>query len=366
METYYICSTNDTFMRTSIKDIPIEILAAKYQELGNVWKVGEYFGFSGQAVYSALKEAGYIRPKNVFTEGDMQTLRENYKEYRKRGELQKLADLLGRTKQFICRKAKELGLTGDLEKYEFSEEKRKELSEQAKEKIRKYGHPRGARGLVHTEEAKQKMSEASKRYWEEHFDELHTQEMRKKRSDDTMRRNSSGDMGTQSRSLVKEVEVGGKTFVIKSSWEYDIALYLDYLKSESFITDWNYEPKRFVFEYNTLGVRSYKPDFCVTRGDRVYYLEVKGWPDKKYEIKRELMQKEHPDVKIIYIMKDEYEAIERKHAKDLPGWSSLRDEAGRKIVKKCSVDGCDCEVIAKGLCRHHYYLKYQKKNKDEQ
>ena len=352
-------------MRTNIKGIPIEQIAAKYQELGSVWKVGEFFGIPGQAVHRYLRENGLAKPINVFSDRDKEILKEKYLDYRKRGELQLLADELGRTKQFICRKAKELGLTDKHLKFDFSDEKRKALSETRKEWMQTHEHPRGAKGLVHSKESREKMSLASKKFWTEHYDELHSEERRRMRSDITMRQIEAGIMGVRSRSLVKEVTVGGRTFTIKSSWEYDIALYLDYLKRNGLIDDWNYEPRKFVFKYNTLGVRTYKPDFSVIRGDRVYYLEVKGWPDKKYEIKRELMRKEYPDIKLIYVMKDQYFAIERKHASELIGWASLRDEAGSKIEKLCSVEGCNEKVIAKGLCRHHYYLKYQKKSKHD-
>ena len=295
---------------------------------------------------------------HLFTSEDKAVLMEKYSDYRSRGELQKLADELGRTKQFICRKAKELGLTGGLVKYDFSDDKRKQLSELAKEKIRKYGHPRGATGLVHTEEARAKMGAASKKYWEEHYDELHSESERRRRSDTTMAMVASGIMGVRSRSLTESVEVGGKTFVIKSSWEYDVALYLEYLKKNGLIDDWEYEPRTFAFKYNTLGVRTYKPDFSVTRGDMTYYIEVKGWPDKKYEIKRDLMASEFPEIRMIYIRKEQYFAIERKHSAELNGWASFRDKAGN--AKTCSVDGCGKKVHSKGLCRHHFYEKYKR------
>lgn len=346
-------------METEVKNIPIEQLAEKYQEFGSVWKVGEFFGISGQSVYEKLKKAGFINTMNVFSEEDKKVLLEKYTGYRERGELQKLADELGRTKQFICRKAKELGLTGGHIKYNFSEEKRKELSEQAKEKIRKYGHPRGAKGLVHTKESRAKMSEASKRYWEENYDELHSETERRRRSDLTMKMVASGIMGIRSRSLIERVDVGGKTFVIKSSWEYDIALYLEYLKCNRLINEWEYEPITFVFKYNTLGVRSYKPDFSVTRDDRVYYIEVKGWPDKKYEIKRKLMDEEFPEIRMIYITKGQYFSIERKHSSELTGWASFREKAG-SAKKVCAIEGCNNPVHSKGLCRHHFYEKYKR------
>lgn len=344
-------------MRKSIKDIPNEQLVEKYNETGSVWRVGEFFGVPGQSVHRRLLAIGVCKRINVFTDSDMAVLKEKYLEYRNRGELQKLADEFGRTRQFICRKARELGLTDQHLGFNFSEEKRKARSETRKEWHRTHEHPRGAAGLVHTEESRRKMGEASKRFWTEHYDEMHTPEQRRMRSDFTMSLMESGKLGIRSRSLVREVEVGGKTFVIKSSWEYDIALYLEYLKRNGLITDWNYEPVRFVFKYNTLGVRSYKPDFGVTRGDRTYYLEVKGWEDRKYNIKRRLMLEEYPAVKMVYILGDQYYAIEKKHSAELDGWAKYRDLAG-KANKLCSVEGCGKPIHSKGLCRHHFYEKY--------
>jgi len=346
-------------MRANIKDIPTEQLVEKYNETGSVWKTAEAFGLSGQSVHSELRKLGICKRMNVFTEADMAILKEKYLDYRSRGELQLLADELGRTKHFICRKAKELGLTDKHLGFDFSDEKKKAISERRKEWHRTHEHPRGAAGLVHTEESRKKMGDASKRFWAEHYEELHSDELRRKRSDATMAQVETGIMGIMSRSLVREVTVGGKTFTIKSSWEYDVALYLEFLKSNGLISDWQYEPTRFVFKYNTLGVRTYKPDFGVTRGNRVYYLEVKGWPDKKYIIKRELMAEEYPDVKMLYILKDQYHAIERKHASHLLGWASFRQIAGGE-KKKCAVCGCDKQAISKGLCRHHFYEKYHR------
>lgn len=346
-------------MRKSINDIPTEQLVAKYKETGSVWKTAEAFGVSGQAVHSKLRELGICKRMNIFTDSDMAVLKEKYLDYRSRGELQKLADELGRTKQFICRKAGELGLTDKHLGFNFSEKKKKSISETRKEWIKTHGHPRGAAGLVHTGESRKKMGEASKRFWTEHYDEMHTPELRRKRSDIMMWMLSEGRIGVRSRSLVENVEVGGKAFQIKSSWEYDIALYLEYLKQNGLISDWEYEPRKFVFKYNTLGVRTYKPDFSVIRGDRVYYVEVKGWPDKKFSIKKRLMEEEFPDIKMIYVMKNQYFSIQRRHGPHLDGWGTYRAIAG-KGIQICSVEGCEKPLYSNHLCRHHFYEKYHK------
>lgn len=346
-------------MSASIKSIPVELLIEKYNELNNIWKVGEFFGVPGQSVHAKLTEIGAIRTMNYFTDEDADILRSKYQEYKSQGRLQELADELGRTKQFICRKAKELGLTGGVRHYNFSEEKREQLSVSAKQRIKKYGHPKGALGMKHTKESREKMSASSINNWEKHRDEWCDAEHRKIRSDRMAEYQESGKLGVRSRCYLWKVTVGGKEFLAKSSWEYDIALYLESLKERGLIKDWQYEPTIFRFKYNTLGVRTYRPDFSVTRSEMTYYIEVKGWEDKKFVIKKNLMSTEYPDVKIIYIRDKEYRKIEKKYSKVLTHWGEMKEMTGM-VVKTCSVDGCNNPVHAKGLCRHHFYLEFGK------
>lgn len=346
-------------MSADIKGIPIEQVIAKYNELKNVWRVGEFFGISGQTIHTRLKAIGVIAPMNYFSDNEKSILAEKYVYYKQEGRLQELADELGRTKQFLCRKAKELGLTGGVKKYNFSREKHEALSLSAKRRIKEYGHPRGALGLKHSDAARMKMSSASKENWITHHDEWCSEERRRRRSDSMMKSYESGTIGVRSRCYLLGVEVGGKTFLAKSSWEYDIALYFEWLKQHGLISDWDYESKVFRFQYNTLGVRTYRPDFTIRRGERTYFVEVKGWEDEKYEIKKRLMSIEYPNVKVIYITAKEYRLIKKKHIDEIPDWGKMKKMAG-KIDKICSVEGCNNIVHSKGLCRHHFYLKYKK------
>lgn len=346
-------------MSDNIKGIPIKSIIDKYNELHNVWKVGEFYGISGQTIHNRLNAIGVIHNMNYFSTKDKDILKEKYIDYKERGLLQNLADELGRTKQFICRKAKELGLTGRVKKYNFSKEKHLLLSNSAKNRIKKYGHPKGALGLTHSTESKEKISNALKNSWQNNRDLWRNSEKRKLRSDHMMNMQESGKLGARSRGYITLVEVGNKYFTVKSSWEYNIALYLEYLKTNGLITNWEYESKKFVFKYNTLGVRSYKPDFTVTRGDRIYYIEVKGWEDKKYEVKRSLMEKEYPEERVIYIKDKEYHKIERKYADKLQLWDKVKDIAGKK-PDICMIEECTNPVHSKGLCRHHFYQIYHK------
>ena len=312
--------TNDT-----IKGIPIDEIVAEYNLVGNVWKVGEKFGISGQTIHTRLSRIGVIKKMNVFSDEEKAILLREYESFKCKGELSILAQRLGRTKQFINRKARELGLTGRVKSYNYSVEKHAELSRAAKKRIKKYGHPCGMAGEKHSTESKLKMQDSSKRMWGDANCVLRDEEHRRARSDRTMEMQKDCRLGTRSRTYMCEVSVGGKMFTVKSTWEYDIAMYLEYLKSAGYITDWNYEPKAFRFKYDKSGVRTYRPDFVVLKDDEEYYIEVKGWQDEKYLIKRKKMAEEYPNVKMIYICDKEYYAIQRKHKVDIPEWGKLKE-----------------------------------------
>jgi len=86
-------------------------LVAAYKELKSVWKVGKLFGMCGQSVHERIKKFGVKTTNPRFSNHEKEILKNEYLKYRDSGELSILADRFGRTKQFICRKAKELGLT---------------------------------------------------------------------------------------------------------------------------------------------------------------------------------------------------------------------------------------------------------------
>lgn len=87
-----------------------EIIAA-YKKTNNVWKAGDLLGMSGQSVHSRLVAAKVPRNNPIFTEAERRVLASEYQEYRDSGRLIELAEKMGRTKPFLCRKAREMGLT---------------------------------------------------------------------------------------------------------------------------------------------------------------------------------------------------------------------------------------------------------------
>jgi hypothetical protein len=97
-------------------------------------------------------------------------------------------------------------------------------------------------------------------------------------------------------------EIGGKRIYFRSSWEWRYAGYLQFMKEQHKITDWLYEPETFWFETIKRGVRSYKPDFKVIEltGEH-YWVEVKGFMDKKSITKLKRFNRFYPKEKMVVV-----------------------------------------------------------------
>ena len=59
-----------------------------------------------------------------------------------------------------------------------------------------------------------------------------------------------------------DYQVGDKVIYFRSKWEANYALYLEWLKKEGQIKDWQYEPNYFEFPIKH-GTTRYLPDFKV-------------------------------------------------------------------------------------------------------
>jgi len=124
-----------------------EKIIESYNRLKNVWLVAKEVGLCGQTVHERTVRLGIQKPMNKFTEKDDAFLTDNYSKYIMKGKLQDLADEMGRTKQFICRQAKRLGLTDNSRK--------KSIIEEYKPQVRSWEgkiHPRGMLGKKHSQE----------------------------------------------------------------------------------------------------------------------------------------------------------------------------------------------------------------------
>jgi len=107
---------------------------------------------------------------------------------------------------------------------------------------------------------------------------------------------------------------------VRSKWEANYARYLNWLKAQGQIHDWQYEPDEYWFEAIKRGTRSYKPDFKVwTSTDKYEYHEVKGYMDQVSRTKLKRMAKYYPNEKVIIIGPQEIMAI-KKWSRIIPGW----------------------------------------------
>ena len=87
-------------------------LLESYRQHGNIWEVGKEFGMCGQSVHERLRKLGVAKKVRAFTDEERETLMREYTKNCEDRTLGTLAKRMGRSKHFICRKAKELGLTG--------------------------------------------------------------------------------------------------------------------------------------------------------------------------------------------------------------------------------------------------------------
>jgi len=93
--------------------------------------------------------------------------------------------------------------------------------------------------------------------------------------------------------------IGDKKIYFRSSWEYYYCLFLEKLKQEKKILNYEHEPECFWFEGIKRGVRSYLPDFKVHHLNGTFeYVETKGYMDSKSQTKIKRMAKYHPQIKL--------------------------------------------------------------------
>jgi len=112
--------------------------------------------------------------------------------------------------------------------------------------------------------------------------------------------------------------INGKEIFLRSKWEANYALYLDFLIKQKQIKSWTYEKDVFIFEKIKFGTRSYRPDFKVYNLDgTIIYHEVKGYMDSRSKTQIRRMGKYYPEVKLIIIDRDIYGEIKKKLGKML-------------------------------------------------
>lgn len=120
-------------------------------------------------------------------------------------------------------------------------------------------------------------------------------------------------------------EIGGQKIYARSRWEANYARYLEVLRLNNEIVQWEYEPETFWFMGIKRGVRSYLPDFKVTfKAGRIEFHEVKGWMDARSKTKIKRMAKYHPNIKLIVITEKWFSSNRLKLAGLIPDWEQGR------------------------------------------
>ena len=296
------------------------MLWADYQILGSVKRVGEKHGVNHASVHRYLKIYGYKLKGEKFTSEDDEVIKDYYNNTPVEiFDLDVLTEKLGRTaKTNVSRRARELGLT--VQGREHNAKTRKKMSESTKEWHKNNEHPRGYLGHKHGGETRKKLSDRAKEYFSN--EPIENQSGRVIKMLKTKHKKGNLHIPRKNVSWISQwAEIGGKRNFYRSRWELNYALYLQWLKENNQIIDWEHEPETFWFEGIMRGTRSYLPDFKVIElnGDVVYH-EVKGWMDDRSKTKIKRMAKYHPNVKLIVIDAKAYKALAKTAKKFVKGW----------------------------------------------
>lgn len=117
--------------------------------------------------------------------------------------------------------------------------------------------------------------------------------------------------------------IGETKAYFRSTWEFNYACYLQFLKERNQILDWKHEPKTFWFEQIKRGVRSYLPDFQITNLDKsTQWIEVKGYYDAKSLTKIKRFKKYYPEEKLTLVDSSWFKENSKKLKNIIPGWET--------------------------------------------
>jgi hypothetical protein len=293
-----------------------QVLDAYTQE-GSCRKAAEALGMGQQAVHERLVRLGVDMAQRRFSKAEEDILRAQYSTHAHNGTLGQLAQMMGRTKPYLCRQAGKLGLTDSSRPKPYAAET---MSKTMRGHRAINGHPRGALGMKHTDETRATLSEKAAAW--------HASLTEDQKGDIIIKRlKTKVENGTSAGPRIKTTwkagwrEIGGVRKYYRSKWEANYAHYLQWLKDRGDIADWKHEPETFWFDGIKRGCVSYLPDFWVKEiGGSEAYHEVKGWMDDRSATKIKRMAKYHPKVKLIVIDAKGYAALKKSVQALVPGW----------------------------------------------
>lgn len=284
----------------SKKKVSDAVIIESHSRLKSIWKIAEEVGMCGQSVHQRLLNLGIKTEKNYFTDDDVFFLREHYINYLLDGKLNLLAKKMGRNKGLICREAKKLGLTDIGRRKKLLANWKPTLTDATRDK-RKNKTP--MLGKKHTPEALQKISKsATISAAKINADPDRRAAMTKKMIKTKHERGNLVNPRQKTTWKGGWREIGGKRKYFRSRWEANYARYLQWLKDQKQIIDWEHEAKVFWFEGIKRGCVSFLPDFQITENSgTIVYHEVKGWMDDRSITKIRRMGIYFPDVSLTII-----------------------------------------------------------------
>lgn len=105
---------------------------------------------------------------------------------------------------------------------------------------------------------------------------------------------------------------------MRSKWETNYGLYLDFLLKNGEIKSWEYEPERYKFVMTEgnykVEIGTYLPDFRITENNgKVWVAEIKGFKQGMRKIQR--MRKYFPEIEVRIIEAKEYNTLKKQVGK---------------------------------------------------
>lgn len=309
-----------------------QFLWAMYLRLGSVHKVAKELGTFGNRIHQNLIKAGYRLRHSRWTKEEDQTLTEFYARDTEEFSVPVIAKQLNRTEDAITLRAGQLRLTKKNRKNNSGAKLNMKNAHAARPN--KYpGFNKGRKFGPLSDLQKEKLSAALKAKWDnaKATSTIWMSESGRQKSSDRMtRRQHSGEIrGGYNRAAGGFREDIG--IFVRSSWEANIARYLNWMVKIGAVIRWEYESETFWFENIKRGTRSYTPDFKIwfsKEPNSPVFWEVKGWMDQKSRTKLDRMGRMYPDVKIVVIGNTEYKAISSESRHVIQHWESKPKRSG--------------------------------------
>ena len=309
----------------------VEQYIASYTKTNSVWKTAKELGVCGQTVWEALKKHDLTKGTHFFSQKERDELKAMYESGIQKGDgkIKAFCEKYNRTRQFVSRQARLLGLTKRSRKHSEKLVKRDKMNRKGWWET--HTHPRGMLGKKHTPEAKALMGRSVRATWAA-FSKEKKRAIKIKRMEHRLKNKGSivADLGRMNwKSGYRKI--GRRIIFFRSSWEANYARYLQLLKNRRLIKRWEYETKTYFFRKEGF---CYLPDFKVFFQDHWELHEVKGWVDDRSRRNLALMRKHYPHVKIVTIAKTEYKRIQGLFAIQIPNWEFTPEDSKKQIIQK--------------------------------